>query len=163
MPNSQTPPPVMSAVKGLMFAALTSPLVLLMRLPIDAWFSGLGLLRWLGPLPFRLVFSAVVAFVVLAALGLPAWLLYRRLPISPRWWHFAVLGIVIGCLLASRVDPVVYGSPDFRDPWARGGQRTIRPAVDAISLFLRGLLPGLVFWPTVYRLRLGKRVESEQR
>jgi hypothetical protein len=159
-PNLPVPSPSISnGLKGLAIAALTAPLVLVIRLPIDGYFSGLGLLQWLEPLPIRILFSAMAAFVALAVPGLPIWLLYRRWSRQPRFWHFAVVGIAAGILLASRVNVSAYRSPDFHYPWVQG-QQTLRPAMDAASVFLNAFLPFIAFWFAVYRRRSGMRSGS---
>jgi hypothetical protein len=154
-------PSVSDGFKGLIFAALISPLVLLIRLPLDAYFSGLGLLRWLEALPIRILLASFATFAVLTGLGFPIWLLYRRASRQPRFWHFAAVGTAVGTLLASRVSPASYGSPDFPYPWARGGQQTVRTALDGMSLVLNALLPCLAFWYVVHGRRLRRRGENE--
>lgn len=138
-------------IKASMMAALVGPLVVLLRLPIDAWFSGLGLLRLLGPLPYRILFSALVTWFALLILGLPTWLLYRKLSTNTHLSHFALYGMFLGLLFAWQVDPSAYRDPNFRYSWTRGGQTNVRPTVDAIDAFLRGFLPITALWFTAYR------------
>jgi hypothetical protein len=145
---------------GIALSALTSPLIIIARLPFDAYFSRLGLLRWLPPLPIRLTVSYVAAFAVLGMLGLPLWLLYRKFVAGPHFWHFVTAGALAGAFLAFPINVASYGSPDFPYSWP-DGQETIRPGFDAFSLFLKALLPSLIFWLVVYRREM-KGIERKR-
>ena len=138
-------------IKASMTAALVGPLIVLFRLPIDAWFSGLGLFRLLGPLPYRIFFSALVTWCALLIFGLPMWMLYRKLSTNTHLSHFALYGMFLGALCAWQVDPSTYRDPNFPYPWTRGGQTNVRPTVDAIDACLRGFLPIMALWFTAYR------------
>ena len=145
-------PNIAKGVKGFALGSVVTVAVAdLFRLPIEAYYSGEGLISMLssGSL-FGLVFGALLVFAALLVVALPIWLLYRRLGFV-KFWQYAITGMVFGLLLASRVHATNYKTTDSR-AWDRG-QETIRPVVDAIWFFLYGFLPFTTFWLFVYRHR----------
>ena len=97
MPNPGRSVGIKDALRGFAAAALVCTGISLLRSPFDAYFSGLGLIR---------LFSSGVlgmgTFALIVVVGLPIWTVLRRLGIS-NLWHFALLGVIAGALLASRV------------------------------------------------------------
>ena len=118
---------IKDALRGFAAAALVCTGISLLRSPFDAYFSGLGLIRLFSSGVLGMGITMVVTFALIVVVGLPIWTVLRRLGIS-NLWHFALLGVIAGALLASRVNPNAYRSAEY-NRWAHG-QETIRPALD---------------------------------
>ena len=143
-------PSISEGIKGFAVASAVPIAVDLLRLPIDAYYSGEGMIRSVRYItPVRITFALLLPFVVLLVVAFPIWLVYRWLKIS-KLWPFAVTGVAFGIALASRVKMEAYKLDSY--PWYRG-QETLRPVLDALSSFLWGFLTFVVFWWVVYRHR----------
>ncbi len=151
MPTVESSPgnSVADAIRGFAAAAAACTTISLLRLPIDAYFSGLGLIRMMNGGIAGLIMTAVMAFIILSVCGFPIWLAHRRLRLT-KWWHFAITGAVAGAALASRVKSQTYSATEQYYRWAHG-QETIRPALDAVTLFLCAFASAVVFWMVAYR------------
>jgi hypothetical protein len=150
MPSAGPSVAIKDALRGFAAAALVCSGISLVRSPFDAYFSGLGLIRLFSSGVLAVAITTAVTFIVMMVVGLPIWIVLRRLGLS-KLWHFALLGIVAGSLLASRVNPNAYRSAEH-NRWARG-QETIRPALDATMFFLWGIGSFTAFWIVTYRHR----------
>jgi hypothetical protein len=145
-------PKVSEGVKGFVIASAVPVVVSLLRLPVDAYYSGEGMInavRYLNPI--SIIFGLLLPFAALLVVAFPIWLVYRHFKIS-KLWPFAITGIAFGILLSSRIKLGAYKRMDSIHTWYRG-QETLRPALDALSYFLYGFLPFIVFWLVVYHFR----------
>jgi hypothetical protein len=151
-PNMSDVPRVSEGVKGFAVASAVPVAVSLLRLPIDAYYSGKGMInavRYLNPV--GILFGLLLPFVALLVVAFPIWLVFRYLKIS-KLWPFAITGVAFGIALTSRIKLEVYKNMDSYHAWYRG-QETLRPVLDALSYFLYGFLPFIVFWLVVYHFR----------
>src|SRR4051794_31900026 len=103
MPSPSPPVGIKDAFRGFAAAALTCTVIALLRSPFDAYFSGVGIVRLFSDGILGLAAMTVAAFIVVSVVGLPLWLLLRHFGVS-KGWHFAVIGAIVGALLASRVN-----------------------------------------------------------
>jgi hypothetical protein len=145
-------PRVSEGVKGFAVASAVPVAVSLLRLPIDAYYSGMGMInavRYLNPV--GILFGLLLPFAALLVVAFPIWLVFRHFKIS-KLWPYAITGVAFGIALASRVKVNVYKYMDSSHAWYRG-QETLRPVLDALSYFLYGFLSFVVFWLVVYHFR----------
>src|SRR5258708_2378052 len=95
-------PKVSDGIKGFAVASAVPVAVGLLRLPIDAYYSGEGMInavRYLNPI--RIVIALLIPFVALLVVAFPIWLVYRHFRIS-KLWPFAMTGVAFGIVLTSR-------------------------------------------------------------